>query len=357
MRNLTLGALIVAGGLLAALPFRRVSVPPSADDPNRLATGPTSSLTISSEPAWPQVAMESSAEASPELSPEASPGPSFVGGRPGAGNSVADRPAGIGMVGNAPSQPYVADRMWPQAIPSAAKTRARRSPMLPLTFEDLAVPLETPHYTDQRFDAVAPPQTSTAGRPTAGAGENVAGATHAVADGAGHPGGAAPSNGSESGFETGFQAGNRFERFSLDRRSLGANGPSATDASSGGSDRFGGSSPSDANDAVASGRSPWADGNASRSILQQAAASRAASSRGRRSETDPRREGGVEGRLTGQNRSGKSGIAPGDLDGQRSGQLSGESGAGLGESGTATGASSAEPVAAPRQRHWIRQPD
>ncbi|EMI56457.1 hypothetical protein [Rhodopirellula sallentina] len=148
MRNLTIGALIIIGGTVAALPFRRASTDEaSTDGDSVLATGPSDGLTASDESVpfeqlW--VAPEQPYAAAPyQNSPTRS--------TPGAPSSLA-------------SQVRSAD--VPQGIPSNAVARPRRDLTIPLTYDDLAVPLHTPLYEDGRYDALATHQQS--GRPARG---------------------------------------------------------------------------------------------------------------------------------------------------------------------------------------------
>lgn len=131
VRNLTIGALIIIGGTVAALPFRRASVATGPENNESvLATGPSSDLTTTGdsvpfEQLW--VASESNY------------------GVPS--RSAAGSPTSLA------SQVRSADA--PQGIPSNAVARPRRDLRVPLSYDDLAVPLNTPHFTDGRFDALA----------------------------------------------------------------------------------------------------------------------------------------------------------------------------------------------------------
>ncbi|MFG0286662.1 MAG: hypothetical protein ACF8CQ_00715 [Rhodopirellula sp. JB044] len=142
MRNLTIGALIIIGGTVAALPFRRASTDEaSTDGDSVLATGPSDGLTTSNESVpfeqlW--VAPGQSYAAAPYQNTPYQNVPTHSS--PGAPSSLA-------------SQVRSAD--VPQGIPSGAVARPRRDLTIPLTYDDLAVPLHTPLYEDGRYDALA----------------------------------------------------------------------------------------------------------------------------------------------------------------------------------------------------------
>jgi hypothetical protein len=132
VRNLTFGALVLVVGTVAALPFRRASVD---TDPDRtkstLATGPVSELAISNNSVtYDQLYM----------TPESTAATS-------ASHSYGGPPASLA------SEFRSANQL--RGIPSGAQPQPRRDLRLPLTYDDLAVPLSTPHYTDGRFEAFA----------------------------------------------------------------------------------------------------------------------------------------------------------------------------------------------------------
>ncbi|MCM2369300.1 hypothetical protein [Aporhodopirellula aestuarii] len=141
MRNLTIGALIIIGGTVAALPFRRAPVEsgPEHND-SLLATGPSSDLAITGE----SITFEQLF-----VNPESDPGSANNHGQP-------NQPMTLASQAFAPNVP--------RGIPSDAVARPRRDLRVPLTYDDLAVPLSTPHFTDGRFDALATHQDSRAQR-------------------------------------------------------------------------------------------------------------------------------------------------------------------------------------------------
>ena len=148
MRNLTLGTIIVVGGLLAAIPFRRDAVHPESSDPNALATGPTSApfaiaTSAPLNPPW---------DTEPSLAgqPESASGRSQSNGWP---NQYLPDPPSQGFAAPARSEAFAAT--GPDAIPSHQPARPRRDGRLPLTYNDLAVPLSNPHFPDQRFNALS----------------------------------------------------------------------------------------------------------------------------------------------------------------------------------------------------------
>jgi hypothetical protein len=148
MRNLTLGTIIVVGGLLAAIPFRRDAVHPESSDPNALATGPTSA----------PFAIATSAPLNPpwDTEPSLAGQPESVSGRSqsnGWPNQYLPDPPSQGFAAPARSEAFAAT--GPDAIPSHQPARPRRDGRLPLTYNDLAVPLSNPHFPDQRFNALS----------------------------------------------------------------------------------------------------------------------------------------------------------------------------------------------------------
>lgn len=144
MRNLTLGTIIVVVGLLAAIPFRRDAVHPESSDPNVLATGPTlAPFAIATSdplsPPWdsePSVVSTSNRSQSTDWPDHRAPDP------PSQGFAAPSRSESFASTG-------------PNAIPSHQPVRPRRGKQLPLTYNDLAVPLSNPHFMDQRFNAIA----------------------------------------------------------------------------------------------------------------------------------------------------------------------------------------------------------
>lgn len=114
MRTLTLGVLIVSGGILAALPFRRLQTIPDASTGPAQATGPTQSAISDSSL---QMLVDSPTTGSAEVAPP------------------ADLPTW-----SPPAQPQ------------------RRDTSIPLTYEDLLVPIERPDAVEQRFSATVSAQ-------------------------------------------------------------------------------------------------------------------------------------------------------------------------------------------------------
>ncbi|EMI26855.1 hypothetical protein RESH_02579 [Rhodopirellula europaea SH398] len=148
MRNLTLGTIIVVGGLLAAIPFRRDAVHPESSDPNALATGPTSApfAIATSAPLNPPWDTEPSLAGQPESASDRSQSNGWP-------NQYLPDPPSQGFAAPARSEAFAAT--GPDAIPSHQPARPRRDGRLPLTYNDLAVPLSNPHFPDQRFNALS----------------------------------------------------------------------------------------------------------------------------------------------------------------------------------------------------------
>ncbi|MEP1646465.1 hypothetical protein [Rhodopirellula bahusiensis] len=148
MRNLTLGTIIVVGGLLAAIPFRRDAVHPESSDPNALATGPTTApfAIATSDPLSPPWDTESYVAG--QVASCSSP--SQATGWP---NHRGPDPPSQGYA--APSQSAAFAATGPNAIPPQQPARPRRDGRLPLTYNDLAVPLSNPHFPDRRFNALS----------------------------------------------------------------------------------------------------------------------------------------------------------------------------------------------------------
>ncbi|TWT73385.1 hypothetical protein [Allorhodopirellula solitaria] len=137
MRSLTIGALIVCGGTIAALPFRRDHVETVPEEnSSSLITMPASELAISSDmvPDAPWFSESESSERLGTLRQRAQSAMSLA--------SQARRP----------------DAM--RGIPSQASARPRRDVRLPLTYDDLAVPLTATHFHDGRFNALASQQAA-----------------------------------------------------------------------------------------------------------------------------------------------------------------------------------------------------
>lgn len=119
LRTLTLGVLIVSGGTLAALPFRRYQAIPDASSAPLQVTGPSHS-----------------ALDSPQLeSVEANSPPDAASGQSGVNSRLA----------------AAASRPWPQPVAPPAP----RTIDIPLTYEDLAQPIDQPAPIQRRYSATA----------------------------------------------------------------------------------------------------------------------------------------------------------------------------------------------------------
>ncbi|WDQ15733.1 hypothetical protein [Rhodopirellula sp. P2] len=148
MRNLTLGTIIVVGGLLAAIPFRRDAVHPESSDPNALATGPTSApFAIATSdpltPPWDSGTTGAGQAASFSAQTHSTGWP----------NHRAPDPPSQGYAAPSRADDFVST--GPGAIPTEQAARSRRDSRLPLTYDDLAVPLSSPHFPDERYNALA----------------------------------------------------------------------------------------------------------------------------------------------------------------------------------------------------------
>lgn len=142
VRTFTFAGLIILVGFVAALPFKKAPTAGTAQSDATLATGPSTDLAISeSAVSFDQLVVF------PE--PQRQTGghhrePSPPWGQPSQSVPVE-------------SVSSVSGPRPPGRIPSDSQARPRRDLRMPLTYDDLAVPLATPHYVDQRFDAVAKP--------------------------------------------------------------------------------------------------------------------------------------------------------------------------------------------------------
>ena len=116
MRTLTLGVLIVAGGTLAALPFRRYRTIQDASTEPVQATGPTQS-------AMEQTDLRMLVDSSPSTFP-----------------------ASVAAIDHALTSK-------PPTWSAPAPPTRRRTANMPLTYEDLAVPIDQPASVQQRFNA------------------------------------------------------------------------------------------------------------------------------------------------------------------------------------------------------------
>lgn len=133
MRTLTLGVLIVSGGTLAALPFRRYHAIPDSSTTPVHATGPTNSaLQMGASSPIPDAGF-----APPQMAEASLPG-----------SILATHSQNTG--GNAVEQrlPNSVDRITP-----LSKTEPSHGG--PLTYEDLVLPIEMPDIVQQRFNATA----------------------------------------------------------------------------------------------------------------------------------------------------------------------------------------------------------
>jgi hypothetical protein len=114
LRTLTLGLLVASGGTLAALPFRRYPVLPDASSAPAQLTGPTRS------------ALDKPAIDEPEV----------------------ETAAHVSMLASLPPLPGLDS---PLPVPNAPPQRLRMD--VPLSYEDLALPLDQPPVIDERFNA------------------------------------------------------------------------------------------------------------------------------------------------------------------------------------------------------------
>ena len=132
MRILTLGVLIVSGGTLAALPFRKYQAIPDASSAPAQVTGPTRSAL---DPADSSVLVtnDSPANTPPSNSPEGR----FVP----LDTSLLDTAV---LTSNLPP--------WQPNAPSPTLRNAD----IPLTYDDLAFPIEPPPPIARRFNATVP---------------------------------------------------------------------------------------------------------------------------------------------------------------------------------------------------------
>ena len=133
MRTLTLGVLIVSGGTLAALPFRRYQAIPDSSITPVHATGPTDSAlkmgTINP--------ISGTVFTPPQMADAMIPGSIL------APHSEAPLPGSA-------EDPHLNSL---NRISQRAKTE--RSPDAPLTYEDLVLPIQMPDILQERFNATA----------------------------------------------------------------------------------------------------------------------------------------------------------------------------------------------------------
>ena len=133
LRTLTLGVLIVSGGTLAALPFRRYHAIPDSSTTPVHATGPTNSA-LEMGATSP---VSGAAFAPPQMAEAILPG-----------SILATHSKNTGVSGTQPRRPTGSDRITP-----LAKTEPSHGG--PLTYEDLVLPIEMPDIVQQRFNATA----------------------------------------------------------------------------------------------------------------------------------------------------------------------------------------------------------
>lgn len=138
MRNLSFGALIVVVGFVAALPFRKSPPPGMTDADASLATGPSMGLVVTDE----SVSFDRLVRAETQ-------DPTGTNNSRRAGSQAT-----LPMTSESPTLPPRHPQLTAR-IPSNAQSSPRRDLRLPLTYDDLAVPLVTPGYVDARFGAVA----------------------------------------------------------------------------------------------------------------------------------------------------------------------------------------------------------
>ena len=133
MRTLTLGILIVSGGTLAALPFRRYQAIPDSSTTPIHATGPTiSALQMDANSSISQAIFSP-----PQMSEAMLPG-----------SILAPHSETPGVAGTKQRQESSSNR-----VTSMARTPPSHGS--PLTYEDLVLPIEMPDIVQQRFNATA----------------------------------------------------------------------------------------------------------------------------------------------------------------------------------------------------------
>ncbi len=124
LRTLTLGVLIVSGGMLAALPFRRYQAIPDASSAPAQVTGPMQSVLESHQPAALAIIDRS-------------------------GSGTAETNCGDFLLAT-PLDRTGGHRQ------NVALDRSPRRANIPLTFEDLQMPIAQPDLIKERFNATAP---------------------------------------------------------------------------------------------------------------------------------------------------------------------------------------------------------
>ena len=137
LRTLTLGVLIVSGGTLAALPFRRYQAIPDASNSPVHVTGPTNSALRMGQ----VDALTHDTFHPPQITDALLPGSIL------ASHSTADE-----------TTPPEAHAQPPADQASTLPSRKRR-PDVPLTYEDLVLNIEIPEVVQDRFNATAAVQS------------------------------------------------------------------------------------------------------------------------------------------------------------------------------------------------------
>jgi hypothetical protein len=140
LRTLTLGVLIVSAGTLAALPFRRFQAIPDASVAPTHVTGPNRSV----------LDLPST---DPSTSATGDVPPTSLAAADSAGEPLANLPAT--SLWPASDGPVSRRSIPPQAAPQFAAAMASAA-SAPLTYEDLAMPIDLPDLMRQRYSATAP---------------------------------------------------------------------------------------------------------------------------------------------------------------------------------------------------------
>ena len=137
LRTLTLGVLIVSGGTLAALPFRRYqAIPDSSTSPVHV-TGPTHSALQMGQ----LDAIAGDAFLPPQITDAMLPG-SILATHASAGKATGPQA-----------------QTQPPATQEATLASRKRQFDVPLTYEDLVLPIEVPGVVQERFNATAAVQS------------------------------------------------------------------------------------------------------------------------------------------------------------------------------------------------------
>jgi len=131
LKTLTFGALIVASGTLAALPFRRYQAIPDASSAPAQVTGPMQGVLESTPQATTFSSQGESNSATVQLA---------------AGGDMKPTPSTY------PNPTYRSANSWRQH----SLERPRRRAEIPLTYEDLEVQIDLPDPIKERFNATVP---------------------------------------------------------------------------------------------------------------------------------------------------------------------------------------------------------